>query len=181
MTKSFAAETVAEQQEIDLTPLIDCFLMLIIFFSCLEFRALEAKLPAFLPRSVGQTGLAAPPERTLRVAIVADAWGSEVPRHPGTAIAGPDLRVHRLVDHKVHWQVGSRHADSPAALDGLLTAHARDASWQMQDPAHKRFELVPIVVEPGAGTTYADVAETVDAARAAGFATIRFGGGTRRR
>ena len=43
------AEESMEEQEIDLTPLIDCFLMLIIFFSCLEFKSLEAKLPAYLP------------------------------------------------------------------------------------------------------------------------------------
>lgn len=39
---------------LDMTPMIDCTFNLLIFFLCnINFRALEAKLPAYLPRDVG--------------------------------------------------------------------------------------------------------------------------------
>ncbi len=44
----------AAMPALDMTPMIDCTFNLLIFFLCnINFRALEGKLPAFLPRDVG--------------------------------------------------------------------------------------------------------------------------------
>ena len=37
----------------DMTPMIDVVFLLIIFFLCIDFKILEAKLPAYLPKDKG--------------------------------------------------------------------------------------------------------------------------------
>ena len=39
-------EEVSKEAEMDMTPMIDVVFLLIIFFLCIDFRVLEAKLPA---------------------------------------------------------------------------------------------------------------------------------------
>src|SRR5262245_65158041 len=97
-------EEAMEEQEIDLTPLIDCFLMLIIFFSCLEFRSLEAKLPAYLPKTVGAAPSYVPPEEVVSLRIVGKTWGSEVPRYGASPSVTAPIPF-RLAGHEVTWQL----------------------------------------------------------------------------
>src|SRR5438045_3533603 len=101
-------EEAMEEQDIDLTPLIDCFLMLIIFFSCLEFKSLEAKLPAYLPKDVGSGKTYVAPQEKLNVKIVCDDWGTEVARYPGKNYGPDEWHLKRLENHKIHWAVGAK-------------------------------------------------------------------------
>ena len=41
-----------EEAEGDMTPMIDAVFLLIIFFLCIDFKTLEAKLPAYLPKDI---------------------------------------------------------------------------------------------------------------------------------
>jgi len=52
-------------------------------------------------------------------------------------------------------------------------------SYLGDNPGQKK--LMAVVIEPDVGTTYGDVAETVDAVSKAGFEEINFGGGRGRR
>ena len=59
--------------EVDMTPMIDVVFLMIIFFLCIDFRVLEAKLPAFLPRDRGGSLTADPIEQlSVRVHRVAE-------------------------------------------------------------------------------------------------------------
>lgn len=183
MALGLASEAVAEEQEIDLTPLIDCFLMLIIFFSCLEFRSLEAKIRVLLPKAVGAGKVPAAPELTLDLAIESLTFGNAVARHPGASVLpnGELAGGHRLEGHAVRFRVGSKIVPDLATLHRTLGELARTEPYRVTT-TDQGTRLVPLVIAPGQGTTYGDVALAVDAALGAGFEDLRFtaGSGPRR-
>ena len=167
-------ETREESQretEANMTPMIDVVFLLIIFFLCIDFRVLEAKLPAHLPKDRGSSRLPEEPKERLRLRIVCDAVGDRVPRPAGNS--------HRLVGHRVHFELGAtrnlRDIDElSAALVKALDAVREGNPDPAADPAS-------VVVEPGPGVVYGDVASCVDRVAAAGFEAIHFGGGLARR
>ena len=155
--------------EHDMTPMIDVVFLLIIFFLCIDFRTLEARLPAYLPRDHGVHDNPAEPVEQLAVRIHCDARGVERPR-PGAA------NGYRLEGHLVHWEArGRRFTDLPTLREELGRI-ARAPESRVAD-ASGRARLLPVVLEAGAGVTYGDVAATLDTVQAAGFDEIRFGGG----
>jgi biopolymer transport protein ExbD len=175
------AEEAMEESEIDLTPLIDCFLLLIIFFSCLEFKSLEAKLPAYLPKDVGAGKQATEPQEKLRLQIVPTAEGREVPRYPGLAPKPGEPAAVRVEGHQFNWLVGPKLCNDLDSMSAELKRIASDKSkWQeKEDPVTKEKKRKPmtVVIEPLPGVYYGDVALTVDAVLNAGFEEINFGGG----
>ena len=48
-----ALEAAQEEVKADMTPMIDCVFLMIIFFICIDFKVLESKLPAYLPKDKG--------------------------------------------------------------------------------------------------------------------------------
>lgn len=176
------AEEAMEEQEIDLTPLIDCFLMLIIFFSCLEFKSLEAKLPAYLPKDVGSSNMQVPPQEKLSLKIVTEQEGRELPRYPGKVPPNPNAKPPiRMEGHTVRWEVGpKKYTEIDKMLPELKRIADDKSKWQeKEDPITKAKSKKPmtVVIEPGVGVFYVDVAVTVDAVLKAGFDEINFGGG----
>jgi len=159
------------QTRADMTPMIDCVFLMIVFFVCLDFRTLEAKLPSYLPHDVGGGPSMIEPEQQLEVQIVCDAYGSERPdqRHRGRAI---------LDDHRVHWQVGANVVRDLTELRRELERIASDPSMQVADrkrPGQRR--LADCVIAPGRGVVYDDAAHTADVCSAAGFSQLHWGGG----
>lgn len=54
MAKEKFKEMVEEESKTDMTPMIDCTFNLLIFFLCnINFKLLEGKIPAYLPKDVG--------------------------------------------------------------------------------------------------------------------------------
>ena len=152
-----------------MTPMIDVVFLLIIFFLCIEFRVLEARLPAYLPKDKGSSRQPAEPQEQLRLRIVCDERGREEPR---TATA------FRLVGHRIHFQLDARRVETLEELRQELAALARDPSRRVLDPAAPgRTKRLPVVIEPGVRVVYGDVAPCVDAVMAAGFQEVHFGGG----
>ena len=45
-----ALEDAQEEVKPDMTPMIDVVFLMIIFFICIDFKVLESKLPAYLPK-----------------------------------------------------------------------------------------------------------------------------------
>lgn len=170
-----------DEVRLDMTPMIDCVFLMIIFFVCVDFRVLEAKLPVRLPRDRSSATLALEPREQLPVRIVAVQAGRRVYERGGPDQLDPATQRpyrYRLVDHQVRWEVGPRRVATRAQLLAELQAvHADQTTW-IPDPDHPGARRpLPLVIEPLPGTCSDDVAATTDAARAAGFTDIGFGGG----
>ena len=73
-------EDVQKEHEMDMTPMIDVVFLLIIFFLCIDFKILEAKLPAYLPKDVGSHTDEVEPQEKVRIKIVCDNWGTPIDR-----------------------------------------------------------------------------------------------------
>jgi biopolymer transport protein ExbD len=154
-----------EAADIDMTPMIDCTFQLIIFFLCCEFKTLEGKLSASLPKEVGQNKAPAPPIETLDLRVVNQEWGKEVPDvHDGRRF---DLEGHRSM-----WYLGPTLVKTIHELEQLLR---REVTIRVPDPTGRQ-KPRPLVVKSGRGVTYGDVTEVIDLALDAGFEEIRFGG-----
>lgn len=138
---------------------------------------LQARLPRYLPK--GTPAPEPPNQSRLVVQVICnkppDERPAEPPRPEGSR-PPPHYPVRRT-NHSVHWRVDQTEvADAPALQRELLRRIADKSLWWLPPDAD---ELAPpaLVIEPLPGTYYDDVARTVDAAKAAGFEQINFGGG----
>lgn len=171
---------VQEEVKTDLTPMIDCVFLLIIFFLCIEFKALEAKLQAYLPKDKGSQKDVVAPQEQLSIRVEVDQPGTSIPRKPDA----PEYdkkgrrRTYALVGHTVRWDVGpTRYTDIERMKRELERIKADPNSIVPDSSKPGQKKLIPIVIEPQQGTTYGDVAATVDVIKAVGFEEINFGGG----
>ncbi|MBL8724834.1 MAG: biopolymer transporter ExbD [Planctomycetes bacterium] len=175
------AALASDDAKSDLTPMIDVVFLMVIFFVCIDFRVLEAKLPAYLPRDVGGGPSQVEPQEQLRIEIFAEAFG--VPTYAGGATSAsidPNTgRPRRFVlrDHRVRWQVGPRQFADFDAMQRELVRLANDPAQLVRDPRTDGRKLMAGLVLAHPGVCYDDVARVVDAAHAAGFQDIHFGGG----
>ncbi|MCR9246979.1 MAG: biopolymer transporter ExbD [bacterium] len=155
----------------DMTPMIDVVFLMIIFFLCLDFRVLESKLPAFLPKDHGGHATVAPKEQ-LVVQVLESVRGRKVPDP-----ARPDR--HRIEGRQVRWRVGPNMVHTFAELEAeLARVAASPGGWTVAPDTGER-ERIPCLIEPMKGICYADVATTTDVVASLGFDEITFGGGRR--
>ncbi|MEM7200394.1 MAG: biopolymer transporter ExbD [Planctomycetota bacterium] len=163
-------ERVQGEERFELTAMIDVVFLLIIFFLCIDFRVLEAKLPASLP-DVGQatTGMP-PPQDVLRLRVVCDEPGTRVSM--GTANGA--VSRFRLEGHRVSWRLGPVAFRTVADLRAALCDVFNDPTRRSRGD-DGRWAALPVVIQPGPATTYGDVARTLDAVKACGFRDVRFG------
>jgi len=170
-----------QEAKVDLTPMIDCVFLLIIFFLCIEFKSLEAKLQAYLPKDKGSQNTKVDPQEQLSVRIELVEKGTAVPRHPfEPAINEKTGRPNAvaLVGHVVKYAIGATPFQELGRMQTELKKIKEDPASMVPDSANPgKRKLLPIVIEPQPGTTYGDVAAVVDAVKSAGFEEINFGGG----
>ena len=174
MAKKSHLKDVQEDAKSDMTPMIDAVFLLIIFFLCIEFKTLEAKLAAYLPKDRGSASTSAEPVEQLSIRIVNTNWGTEVPRKSGS-------KAFRLENHVCHWEVGPKRYDSMEDLRKELTKIYEDPRRRVLDKDTGGQKAMPVVIEPQPGVTYGDVASVVDVVHVSGFDEINFGGGRGRR
>ena len=167
----------------DMTPMIDVVFLLIVFFICIDFKVLEAKLDAFLPTDKGSAPEIVQPVEQLSVRVLVKQQGTKFyangSRANGAAtIDASTLRPSRyqLQGHSVHFEVGAHPCSTLAEAKRQLTRLAADPNSMIPDDSGGR-KLMACVVEGYPGTCYDDVARTADVCRAAGFEDIQFGGG----
>lgn len=176
-----ALEQAQEEAKADMTPMIDCVFLMIIFFICIDFKVLESKLPAYLPKDKGSQSFKVDPVEQLSIGIYADQKGTPVYEKGGPGIINPNSQRpyrYKLVDHKMHWVVGPKPVYDLQSLARELERIAKDPTSQVPDKDNPgRTKLMACVIEPHPGAVYDDVAKTADAAHQAGFKEINFGGG----
>ena len=163
-------DEVSKEAEMDMTPMIDVVFLLIIFFLCIDFRVLEAKLPAYLPKDKGSQATEVEPQEQLRIKIKVVSRGTEELRPNGTS--------YRLVDHKVSYSVGPKKVETLTELKEELETIEKDENRKVPDLKNPgQTKLIGVVIEPDTGVVYGDVAPCVDAISSVGFKDINFGGG----
>ena len=166
-------EEAQQEAKVDMTPMIDVVFLLIIFFLCIDFKILEAKLPAYLPKDSGAQKTEAEPIEKLSLKIEQLAKGTQIPRNPGSKTS----TSYRIEGHKVRYHVlTAKVSDADDLVKELEKIYKDRAKWH-KDPKSGELKPMPVVIEPGVGTVYGDVAVCVDAARKVGFDDIQFGGG----
>lgn len=175
-------EAVEEDAELNMTPMIDVVFLLIIFFLCIDFKILEAKLPAHLPKDRGSQSTKTEPIEQLSIQIVCTVRGNEVRRDPNEKISDADVALgvtpsYYLQGHTIHWMVGPKKVDTQKELLEALQEIADDPSRRVADKDTGGTKIMPVVIEPLPNAVYKDVAETVDTVSQAGFEEINFGGG----
>ena len=165
-------DEVQEEAVMDMTPMIDVVFLLIIFFLCIDFKILEAKLPAYLPKDKGSQDTQVEPQEQLRIKIVCEK-GNE-----GTKIDRPNGNSYRLEGHVVYYTVGPKKVKDLQELKDELTLIKDDTGRRVPDLKNPgKTKLLGVVVEPGTNVVYGDVAPCVDVIAALEFKDINFGGG----
>lgn len=176
-------EEAQEESKADMTPMIDTVFLMIIFFVCIDFKILEAKLPAYLPKDKGSSNEVIAPQEQLSVKIINENPGTMVPRIKGTTVGSVNAKTGRInpvrrEGHTVYYMVGPERVNTLEELRTKLDAVWNNRSTWQPDKDHPGQEKpIPIVIEPYPGTYYDDVAHTVDAVKAAKFEEVNFGGG----
>jgi len=154
---------------IDMTPMIDVVFQLLVFFMCtIQFRTLEGRLSAYLPKGVGPESSAAESLERVTLAIHVRAPGTKLEprgdrpwRGQGPFRFGPD--------RSVVYRVGPREVQGMEALtERLRQLHARLPERGLT------IDAGPSANGPSA--IYSDLIEALDCALAAGFEDIRFSG-----
>lgn len=175
-----AIDDAQEEAKADMTPMIDVVFLMIIFFICIEFKVLESKLDAFLPTDKGSQNTVVEPEEQLSIKIHVESKGTAFYKEGGAGLVNPGTdRPYRfkLDNHRVRWEVGPKPLGTIKAVFDELKRIADDPNSQIPDKKTGGRKLMSCVIEAYPGTYYADVAQTNDAANAAGFKEVNFGGG----
>jgi len=182
-------EEAQEEAKSDMTPMIDCVFLMIIFFLCIDFKILEAKLPAYLPKDKGSQTTEVEPQEQLSIGIYVEAEGTKTYPTKGGGeglINKHTKRPYRFVlqGHRVRWMVGPTPVyqgppgrETERLLEVLSDIFANHDTWQPDKDKPGEMKPMPVVIEPHPGTYYADAAMTADAVKAAEFREINFGGG----
>ena len=175
------SKDVEEEAEMDLTPMIDCVFLLIIFFLCIEFKSLEAKLQAYLPKDKGSQQFKVEPQEQLSVRIEVAEKGTSIPRRPNQPTINEKTgrpNAVALIGHKAKYAIGPTPFRDLERMRKELEKIRHDPNSVVPDAMNPgKRKLLPVVIEPQPGTTYGDVAEVVDAIKSVGFEEINFGGG----
>ena len=176
-----ALDDAQQEAKPDMTPMIDVVFLMIVFFVCIDFKVLESKLGAFLPKDKGGGPSVAPPQEQLSVKILVDHAGAPKYERGGPGrVDEATGRLYRfkLEGHRVRYEVGPSPFATIAEAKAELARLAKSPRSMVEDvskPGTKK--LLPCVIEAYPGTYYDDVAKVADACKDAGFEEINFGGG----
>ena len=157
-----------EEAELNLTPMIDVVFLLLIFFLCIDFKTLEAKLAAYLPKDLGVNTTDAEPIEKIDVRIICPK-GKYGVKHRDK----PDDVRFELIGHVVIWEVNAKRLRTADALRKELGRIAKD---KQLDPKTGKRKPRPMTIHAYQNVTYGDVSFVIDLAKDVGFEEINFGG-----
>jgi biopolymer transport protein ExbD len=145
----------------DMTPMIDVTFQLLIFFMLtIEFKTLEGKLAAYLPKDVGVNTTEAEPKEKIEIKVKVVKEGRKVDPHEGTPWAGEG--PFKYADRVVSYSVGPRTTQEIDELRLRLKELFR------ADPEQ------PATIDAYPGTVYEDVVTILDVAIQIGYTDITF-------
>ncbi len=156
----------AEQEsKLEMTPMIDVTFLLLIFFMCtIQFKTLEGKLAAYLPKDLG--GKPTEAERKEKVDVllrVIEPGSKRDPRDNGKPYSGAGT-FQWGPDRVIEYRVG------PSRVPDLRSVEAKLEQHREADPERG------MTINPLPGVVNSDVMQVLDAAIAAGFTDITFKG-----
>jgi biopolymer transport protein ExbD len=150
--------------------LIDVVFLLLVFFLCtMEFRSLEGKLAAFLPKERGGgpvCGLLETVDVRIEVAEEGRRRPNEDPMRPYDAHRDENRFAYE--GRRLSYVVGPRRTSEL----GTLRAWLRDQIAVARRPSG---EPRPALLRPGSGVLHEEVVHVLDVAWEVGFAEIVFG------
>jgi len=151
-------------KKLELTPMIDVtFLLLIFFMLTIQFRDEEGILHAALPKQDGVGGEPAIPVERVRVEVLVEQAGTRLELESDTAWDGSGPYRYGD-DRRLGYRVGPSHVASLDAVRNRLS----DLRTSIPD--------LKMLIQPAAGTIYADVVPVLDLGRLVGFESISFSG-----
>ncbi len=147
----------------DMTPMIDVTFQLLIFFMLtIEFKTLEGKLAAYLPKDVGVNQMDAEPKEKIEIKIKVITEGTKVNPHREGELWNGEGAFKYGPDRVVSYSVGPRTTRSIEELRRRLIELYR------ADPEQ------PATVDSYPGTVYEDVVAILDVAILIGYTDITF-------
>jgi hypothetical protein len=162
MAKRKRKRKAEEPIKADMTPMIDVTFQLLIFFMLtIEFKTLEGKLAAYLPKDVGVNTSEAEPKEKIEIKIKVITEGSKLDPLRGGAWTGVGAFKYGP-DRVISFSVGPRTTRSLDELKRRLTELYR------ADPEQ------PATIDPYPGTVYEDVVGILDVAILIGYTDITF-------
>ena len=147
----------------DMTPMIDVTFQLLIFFMLtIEFKTLEGKLAAYLPKDVGVNQTEAEPKEKVEIKIKVVEEGSKVdpftPSMPWTGTGPYKFGNDRVVTYSIGPRTTRDTEELRRRLQELYRADPEQAA----------------TIDPQTGTVYEDVVEILDVAIQVGYEDITF-------
>ena len=147
----------------DMTPMIDVVFQLLIFFMLtIEFKTLEGKLAAYLPKDVGVNVGKADPQEKIEVRVKVQTEGSKLdPYRPEQAWSGKGAFKYGP-DRVMTYSVG------PKTTSDLDELRMRLEEFFRADPEQAA------TIDAYPGTVYEDVVRVLDVAIEVGYTDITF-------
>jgi len=178
---SDAIRDVARETKMELAPMIDVTFLLLVFFLCsIQYKVLEGRLPAYLPRGVSchgpmgvlQMELDIRVERQLAPTMLGlddhttrAAWDRHLPAPEELRIQVQDKQVANLIALRASLQRVRDASPRPAAIAGPDGILGTEDDWA--DPV-----WVTLTAKPG--VLYSDIICLIDVILEAGFRHVTF-------
>jgi len=148
----------------DMTPMIDVTFQLLIFFMLtIEFKQLEGKLSAYLPKDVGVNQSQAEPKEKVEIVLRVAAEGTKLDPEKGGPWTGEGPYKYGD-DRKVDISIG------PRTTRDLEEVRRRLKELKLQDPER------PATIDAYPGTIYEDVIKVLDVVLLADYSDVTFVG-----
>lgn len=146
----------------DMTPMIDVVFQLLIFFMLtIEFKMLEGKLAAYLPKDVGVNTSQAEPKEKVEIVLRVAAEGTKLDPLKDVPWSG-EGPFRYGDDRKIDISIG------PRTTRDLDEVKRRLKDLKQQDPER------PATLDPHPGTVYEDVIKVLDVVLQADYTDVTF-------
>ena len=146
----------------DMTPMIDVVFQLLIFFMLtIEFKQLEGKLAAYLPKDVGVNTSQAEPKEKVEIVLRVAAEGTKLDPINNMPWSG-EGPFRYGDDRKVDISIG------PKTTRDLEEVKRRLKDLRAQDPER------PATIDAYPGTVYEDVIKVLDGVLLSGYTDVTF-------